>query len=179
VLLCVAMFRPGKNQGELIEIAAGLPPDLDWQLWLAGDGPTRAACVRLAAENNLSARVKFPGWQRDPGPLYSAADIAVHASSRESLSNFLIEAQAHGLPVVAAEAQGITECFLPGETGFAIPPRDHAAFRSALVRLAHAPADRRATCAARSRAHALATFDPQQQIATYLGLLQKLSAPSS
>ena len=27
VLLCVAMFRPEKNQRELVEIAAGLPPD--------------------------------------------------------------------------------------------------------------------------------------------------------
>ena len=52
VLLCVAMFRPEKNQRELIEIAAGLPSDLDWQLWLAGDGPARGGCMRLAEEKN-------------------------------------------------------------------------------------------------------------------------------
>jgi len=50
VLLCVAMFRPEKNQRALIEIAAGLPADLDWQLWLAGDGPARPACERFAAQ---------------------------------------------------------------------------------------------------------------------------------
>ena len=43
IFLNVAMFRPEKNQRELVEIAAGLPIDLDWQLWLAGDGPARAA----------------------------------------------------------------------------------------------------------------------------------------
>ena len=36
VLLNVAMFRPEKNQRELIEICAKLPGYLDWQLWLAG-----------------------------------------------------------------------------------------------------------------------------------------------
>ena len=54
VLLCVAMFRRGKNQRELIEIAAGLPPDLDWQLWLAGDGETRPDCERLVRGTGIS-----------------------------------------------------------------------------------------------------------------------------
>jgi len=49
VLLNVAMFRPEKNQRELIEIVSGLPASLDWQLWLAGEGPERAACERLVA----------------------------------------------------------------------------------------------------------------------------------
>src|SRR5690606_11076383 len=44
ILLNVAMFRPEKNQRELIEIAATLPPSFDFQLWLSGDGPARAAC---------------------------------------------------------------------------------------------------------------------------------------
>ena len=39
------------------------------------------------------------------------------------MSNFVIEAQAHGLPAVVYDAQGIGECFLPGDTGFVIPPR--------------------------------------------------------
>eukprot|EP01035_Chromulina_nebulosa_P006429 gene6429-8687_t len=109
VLLSVAMFRPEKNQRELVEIAAGLPLELDWQLWLAGDGPARAACEQLVAEKKLGARIKFLGFHRDPMPLYCAADLAVHASWSEALSNFLIEAQAHGLPAVAYAAQGIGE----------------------------------------------------------------------
>ena len=114
VLVCVAMFRPEKNQRELVEIAAGLPregPAGDWQLWLAGDGPARSACERLARERGIQDRVKFPGFLPDPGELYGAADLAVHASRSESLSNFLIEAQVHGLPAVAYAAQGVGECF--------------------------------------------------------------------
>lgn len=174
VLLCVAMFRPEKNQRELVEIVAGLPADLDWQLWLAGDGPARAACEQLVVEKKLGERVKFPGFHRDPAPLYRAADLAVHASWSESLSNFLIEAQAHGLPAVAYEAQGIQECFIPGRTGWPIARDDRAAFRAALTRRMTEPPHSRLAAAASARAFARETFDPSRQVAAYLGLFNRL-----
>ncbi len=177
VLLCVAMFRPEKNQRELIEIVAELPHDLDWQLWLAGDGPARKACEQLAASHNLSARVKFVGFHRDPTPLYQAADFAVHASWSEALSNFLIEAQAHGLPAIAYEAQGIQECFIPGRTGWAIARDDRAAFRDALVRRMTESPTSRLAAAANARAFARETFDPARQVAAYLDLFRRFSAP--
>lgn len=176
VLLNVAMFRPEKNQRELIEIAAGLPPALDWQLWLAGDGPARAACEALVAERKLGARVRFLGFHRDPSPLYAAADVAVHASWSEALSNFLIEAQAHGLPAVAYDAQGIRECFIPDHTGWAIARDDRAAFRTALGRLIAAPADARTTRAHTARTFARTTFDPARQVSAYLELFATLLA---
>ena len=176
VLLSVAMFRPEKNQRELIEIAAGLPGQLDWQLWLAGEGPARPACEQLVAAKNLGTRVKFLGFHRDPSPLYCAADLAVHASWSESLSNFLIEAQAHGLLAVACEAQGIRECFVPGRTGWAIPPGDRAAFRTTLTRRISEPDIAHAERSADARNFARTTFDPARQVAAYLDLFQKLAA---
>ncbi|MFT3868037.1 MAG: glycosyltransferase [Nibricoccus sp.] len=174
VLLCVAMFRPEKNQRELVEIAAQLPATSDWQLWLAGDGEARAACESLAKQKNLGARVKFLGWQRDPSSLYAAADIAVHASWSEALSNFLIEAQAAGLPVVAYKAQGIAESCLPGETGFILPRNDRAAFCDKLAALAHAPENERASRSEHARAYARETFDHDRQVARYLALFEDL-----
>ena len=176
VLLCVAMFRPEKNQRELVEIVGGLPEQMDWQLWLAGDGPARAACAQLVAEKKLGARVKFLGFHRDPTPLYCAADLAVHASWSEALSNFLIEAQAHGLLAVAYEAQGIRECFVPGRTGWVIPRNDRAAFRATLTRRMSEPAVAHAERSADARTYARRTFDAAQQVALYLELFQKLAA---
>ena len=177
VLLCVAMFRAEKRQRELIEIAAGLPPTLDWQLWLAGDGPTRTACERLGAERGVAARVKFTGFLRDPAPLYAAADIAVHASTSESLSNFLIEAQAHGLPVVARAAQGNAECCVPGATGWIVPAGDREGFRAALTCLAAEPAEVRLARAEAARTFARNTFDPKRQSRAYLELFARLTEP--
>jgi glycosyltransferase involved in cell wall biosynthesis len=174
VLLCVAMFRPEKNQRELIDIVHGLPDAPAWELWLAGDGPALSACRRRAAETGLAHRVRFPGFIADPSALYAAADIAVHASQSEALSNFLIEAQAHGLPVVAAAAQGIEECFLPGETGWMIPRDDHAAFRGRLLnRLAADPEDQ-ARRARAARTFARENFSPARQVGAYLELFARL-----
>lgn len=170
VMVDVAMFRREKNQRALIEIAAGLPASFDWQLWLAGDGPARAACEQVALRLGVADRVKFPGLVRDPSPLYAAADLAVHASWSESLSNFLIEAQAHGLPAVAYQAQGIEECFLPGQTGVAIPFGEAAAFRAAITHWY------RAGPSVRDRAVAFAreTFEPTRQTEAYLDLFKRL-----
>ncbi len=175
VLLCVAMFRPEKNQRELIEIAAGLPEDGDVQLWLAGDGPAKRECEQLAAELKAGARVRFVGFHKDPTLLYAAADIAVHASSSESLSNFLIEAQAHGLPAVAYEAQGIAECFVPGETGWVIPRGDRSQFQERLLALTAESAEARARRTAEARTFARQTFDPQRQVQAYLELFERFS----
>ncbi len=175
ILLNVAMFRPEKNQRELIHLAAALPADADWQLWLAGDGSARAECERLAAQLHLTARVRFLGFHRDPAPLYAAADIAVHASASESLSNFLIESQAHGLPAVAYAAQGIGECFIPGQTGWVIPRDDRGAFLAAIAPLFTATPAARAQIAAEARAYARTTFDPARQVAAYLGLFACLA----
>lgn len=175
VLLCVAMFRPEKNQRELIEIVSGLPAEIDWQLWLAGDGPTRADCERYAGMKKLTGRVKFMGLQRDPSMIYRAADIAVHASWSESLSNFLIESQAYGLPAVAYAAQGIRESFIPERTGWAIPHGDRAAFRIAIERLLTDSPTEREKRSADARNYARQTFDPDRQIASYLELFERLA----
>lgn len=170
VLLNVGMFRKEKNQRELIADVAALPMHYDWQLWLAGQGPTRAACEQLARRRGVGPRVKFLGFQVDPSPLYAAADLAVHASWSESLSNFLIEAQAHGLPVVAYQAQGIEECFVPDDTGAVIPRGQNDAFRAAILRLAEADA----ACRDRARAFARTHFAAARQVQAHLDLFTRL-----
>lgn len=178
VLVCVAMFRPEKNQRGLIEAVGALPPEIDWQLWLAGEGPARGECEAIAAARNLSGRIKFLGFQRDPSALYAAADIAVHASGSEALSNFLIEAQAHGLPAVVYQAQGMEECFVPGETGWAVPRGDDRAFQSRLLALMTEPEASRRSRADAARRYARETFDPDRQVESYLHLFQRLTPRS-
>jgi glycosyltransferase involved in cell wall biosynthesis len=176
VLLNVAMFRPEKNQRELIELCAKLPGYLDWQLWLAGDGPARKKCERLAHDLGLGSRVKFLGYQSDPTQLYLASDVAVLASQSESLSNFLIEGQLHGLPAVAYDIVGVGECFVPDKSGYLIPNRDQAAFIGALDRLIRQPAERR-RLAHHGREHAQANFVPERQVQAHLTLFRELTDP--
>lgn len=174
VLLNVAMFRPEKNQRALIAMARLLPADLDWQLWLAGDGPERARCVDEVQRAGLGERIRFLGWLEDPRAAYAAADLAVHASRREALSNFLIEAQAHALPVVAWDALGVTETFVPDVSGRLVPPENVPALRDAALALITDPARRRQMGAA-GAAQARERFSPARQVQAYLDLFQQLA----
>lgn len=179
VMLCVAMFRPEKNQIALIEMAAKLPTDFPGQLWLAGEGVALEACRQRVDELNLGDRVKFVGWHTDPRPLYRAADLVVHASKRESLSNFLIEAQAHGLPVVACTARGVDETFIDGESGHLMPQDNPEDFAGTVTSIC-ADRDRLQSMGKRGRANALARFSAEAQIKAHLDLFEKLSSlPSS
>ncbi|EIQ00711.1 glycosyltransferase [Opitutaceae bacterium TAV1] len=173
VLLCVGMFRPEKNQRALIEAAARLPKNPAWELWLAGEGPARAECEALARRLGMAERVRFFGFLADPAPLYRAADVAVLASRAESLSNFLIEAQAHGLPAVAAEVTGARECLREGVSGVVVPAGDAAAMAATWRVYIENPDTRRAAGEA-ARAFARATFDPARQTAAYLDLFARL-----
>ncbi len=178
VMIDVAMFRPEKNHRALIDMASQLDPKLPWKLWLIGDGATREDCQNHAAGLGITDRVMFPGWSADPRPFYAAGDIAVHASRSESLSNFLIEAQAHGLPVVAAAALGVDETFIDDESGHLIQPNDLPAFSSRVSELIAAP-ELRQRMGSRGSAHARTKFSPEAQIKAHLDLFSDLASLAS
>ena len=62
-------------------------------------------------------------------------NVAVLTSLEESLPNFLLEAQVAGLPVVAYECAGVSEAFLPGESGILVPQGEQAGFLNSLESL--------------------------------------------
>ncbi|MBL4576117.1 MAG: glycosyltransferase family 4 protein [Opitutaceae bacterium] len=122
VFICAAMFRPQKDHQKLVRLMAKLSLAQDWQLWLIGTGITETETKELVRKLNLEQRVKFLGYQADPSSFYTAADIALLTSRSESLTNFLVEAQWHGLPIVAERNGGVGECFSPDKSGFLIEP---------------------------------------------------------
>ncbi len=169
VFICVAGFRPGKGQEQLLRAVAKLPPEPKWQLWLAGDGPRWESCQRIALELNVNNHVYFTGLAEDPALLYAAADVAVLASLAEALPNFLIEAQAAGLPVVATAVGGVSECFENGLTGVAVPAGDPAALTAALAR-AIRDIEWRAAARAPAQARAKELFDAGRNAAKWLAI---------
>jgi glycosyltransferase involved in cell wall biosynthesis len=176
VFLNVATFRSGKRHMELLKLFARLRqqrPDLAWRLWLVGDGREYRRCKRWAAENGLGTRVRFFHFQPDPFPFYAAADVAVSVSREDSLPNFLIEAQAAGLPVLAYECRGVNETCLPGKTGQILEAGDSGGMLKALGEFAADPALREAF-GREAPAFARERFSRQTQAESVLHFLEKL-----
>ncbi|MGJ3241896.1 MAG: glycosyltransferase [Opitutales bacterium] len=166
VLIKIAAFRPGKNHQGLLAILSGLQTDPAWELWLLGEGRERRRCERIARRYGLADRVRFLGYQADPVPYYEAADVACLTSLEESLPNFLIEAQAAGLPVVAYDVAGVGECFADGRSGLLVRPADTTGYRRALVQLLENP-ERRRSFAAVGPAFVREHFSPERQADQY------------
>lgn len=110
-------------------------------LVIAGDGPERAALEARARERG--ADVTFTGFlgRAALAARYAEASVVVLAALRgEGLPNVLIEAMAHGRPVVATPCAGTRDLLADGANGLVVPAGDRAALTQALQRLAADPA---------------------------------------
>ncbi|MBC7656775.1 MAG: glycosyltransferase family 4 protein [Frankiaceae bacterium] len=90
-------------------------------LLIAGDGPHRAIVEREIALRGLEDHVKMLG-NVPPDPLLEAADIYVHMAMNEGCSLAIIEAMHAGKPIVAADAGGIPEVLVDGDSALLIEP---------------------------------------------------------
>jgi glycosyltransferase involved in cell wall biosynthesis len=104
-------------------------------LWIAGAGPLEAELRALAGHLDVTERVRFLGWRSDPAALYRAADVCVFPSRYEPLGNTVIQAWAHGLPIVAAASQGPGSLIRDRQDGRLVPVDDADALAAALGEL--------------------------------------------
>lgn len=83
----------------------------DAVLIIAGEGPLKQSLQHQMEALGLAPRVRFLGpiSHSDLPRYYSAADVSVLASSREGMPNVVLEALACGTPVVACDAEGVSE----------------------------------------------------------------------
>lgn len=93
-------------------------------LWIAGSGPLEAELKRLARDLGVADRVCWLGWRSDASALYRTADVCVFPSRYEPLGNVVIQAWAHGLPIVAAESVGPAALIDDGVDGRLVPVDD-------------------------------------------------------
>jgi glycosyltransferase involved in cell wall biosynthesis len=124
LLLAMGRLHDAKAHDVSLTALAELP---DAYLWIAGAGPAEAKLKAMAEALGVERRVRFLGWRTDPSALYGAADVCVFPSRHEPLGNVVIQAWAHGLPVVAAASQGPRALIEEGRDGLLIPIDDAAA----------------------------------------------------
>ena len=119
---------------------------------IVGDGPdgdrVRAAVSRLG----LHDRVSLAGAITEDALVhaYVGSDLFVMPNvpvpgDMEGFGLVAIEAGAHGLPVLAADLEGISAAVSPGQTGQLVPPGNAPAWLEATRRLLSSPDERMAT----------------------------------
>lgn len=129
VIVAMGRLHPNKGFDTLLRAMQQVP---DAELWLAGDGPEEPSLRALA--QNLP-HVKLMGWQDNIGALLCAADLFVCPSRHEPLGNVILEAWAHGVPVVAAASEGPSQLIRHGENGLLVPVDDAGALAATLQQM--------------------------------------------
>jgi len=136
LLLSMGRLHEAKAHDVTLNALTRLP---EAYLWIAGAGPEEAKLKALALGLGVNDRVRFLGWRNDPSALYRAADLCVFPSRYEPLGNVVIQAWAHGLPVVAAASQGPSALITDGEDGLLVPVDDADALAAAVRRAIDEP----------------------------------------
>lgn len=129
-LLAVGTLQEEKGYRYLLPILAKLVGE--WTLSVAGDGPQKEELQALCQELKLEKKVRFLGRRQDMESLYTEHDLLIHPSYFENFSLSILEAMAHGLPVLAHDVGGNREEITPGKEGWLIPLRNDTAWITAL-----------------------------------------------
>jgi len=136
LLLAMGRLHEAKAHDVTLQALTELPGA--W-LWIAGVGPLEAKLKAMADALGVADRVRFLGWRTDPSALYRSADVCVFPSRYEPLGNVVIQAWAHGLPVVAASSQGPLALIEDGKDGLLVPIDDAPALAAGVRQLLASP----------------------------------------
>lgn len=92
-------------------------PFVSWELALVGAGPLEESLRKQADLLNISNKIKFVGYKKNPYPFMKHADAYILSSYYEGFPNVVLEALACGTPVIATPAVGGTAEILNGVEG--------------------------------------------------------------
>lgn len=131
----------------------------DWQLRIYGNGPKRQELQQLIDDRHLGHAVQLMGRSRTLATVMVRSSIFVLSSRYEGMPMVVLEAMAHGLPVVSFDCPtGPRELITNGVDGILVPAGDVRALASAIGRLIRDERTRRELgAAARRRVDAYST----------------------
>ncbi|NOX88597.1 MAG: glycosyltransferase family 4 protein [Calditrichaeota bacterium] len=136
----VAALVGHKDYPTLLRAAAKVcQSEPDVTFCAVGEGNDRSQLTELHNELRLGKRFLFVGFRRDPGRFYRLFDLFVLASHKEGLGTSVLDAQVHGLPVVATRAGGIPEMIRHGFNGYLVEKKNPESLAEAILELLRDP----------------------------------------
>ncbi|MGQ0672237.1 MAG: glycosyltransferase [Hyphomicrobium sp.] len=140
VVLAAGRLVPEKDYPTLLRAFARLDRPRA-RLVILGKGPERERLEAEVRRLGLENHVLMPGYAAEPWAHYARAKCFVMSSRSEQFGNVVVEALAHGLPVIATAAVGPKEVLDGGRHGTLVPIGDEAALATAMAQALDDPGD--------------------------------------
>ncbi|WP_245704163.1 glycosyltransferase family 4 protein [Modicisalibacter muralis] len=165
-----ALVDRHKGQRLLIAAARSLRESHPELLFVClGQGEDEA---RLKQESADLDNLVWEGFKDNVGDYLEVMDLFAFPSRNEGLGSILLDAMDHGVPIVAANVDGIPDIVIDDASGVLVEPGDAAALAAAIAALLDDPARReRLTAGAKQR---LGDFTPAAMANAYLALYRRL-----
>ncbi len=136
-------LSPEKGCTEALDIFHKANKSFDrLKLFFIGEGPMLEELRQKVDSLGLQNEVIFIGYQKNVSPFYEALDILLSPSKTEGLSNVILEAMAHKIPVIATDVGGNSEIVTHNYNGILVKPNDTDIIEQELVKLSHQPRKR-------------------------------------
>ena len=109
----------------------------DVKLTVVGDGDALSDYKKLAKDLKIERNVVFTGslYGQKLNQMFKQSNVFVLPSLNESFGKVLIEAMAHGTPVIGTNVGGIPDVVTHGKEGFLVPPGDTAQLAKSIIRI--------------------------------------------
>jgi glycosyltransferase involved in cell wall biosynthesis len=131
LVLASGRLVDGKNFSLLLQAFARMSNERA-RLVILGEGPKREALEGEVQRLGLGGRVDLPGYVAEPWSYYREASCLVSPSRTESFGMVVVEALAHGLPVICTPTLGPAEVIHYGRYGTLVPHDDVTAMAQAI-----------------------------------------------
>jgi glycosyltransferase involved in cell wall biosynthesis len=176
-----ARLESGKGPITLVKAFARVRLKMaNTSLKIAGVGPQEQAVRALAMELGVTDACALLGAYtapEDKSAFMQGLDVFMLPTMAEGTPNSIIEAMAHGLPVIASAVGGIPD-LITSETGILVPPDDATALANAMMALALDP-ELRVTMGHAARARYEKLFSPQAVLPMLMDTYQRNVARNS
>ncbi|WP_125981905.1 accessory Sec system glycosyltransferase Asp1 [Loigolactobacillus iwatensis] len=143
-LVEVARLAPEKQQDQAIKAFEKVHqhyPKATLEFWGYSNGDTEEKLRQQVTEAGLTDSVKFMGYSENVSEIYNSAQIGLLPSRAEGFSLMLLEAQAHGLPLIANDIKyGPADIIQDQKTGILTKNDDIDGLAEAILDLLSNPA---------------------------------------
>ena len=124
VIGSVGRLCPVKDYPLMVEIAGVLSEKSGcFRFRLAGDGPDKPKLRDLIERYHLNGNFELKGHLDEMAPFYEGLDLYLNTSVHEGIPMSVLEAMAHGLPVIAPNVGGLGEIVEEGKQGYLLRER--------------------------------------------------------
>lgn len=138
-VVMVARLSPEKQQNQLIQAwqqVVAKFPQATLDFWGYENGDTGKKLKEQVKKAQLNSSITFRGYTNEVANVYDAAQLLVLPSRAEGLPLSLVEAQSHGLPIVANDIKyGPADVVIDGQNGILTQNDDIDGLAKAIISL--------------------------------------------